>query len=97
LYHKLIRSLYESKDWRLQYTDGGSVLFVRNDVALNPPIDLSDQTRIDAILDSIHIQWENAPYVQKEAMGYFSEMLSYLGLIDPAEMVKIRMRQMSEK
>jgi hypothetical protein len=96
LYHKLILWLYESKDWRLQYTDGQSVLFVRNDAALDPTIDLSDQTIVDAIVDSIHMQWANAPYVQKEAMGYFSEMLSYLGLTESAEMVKIRMRRMGE-
>jgi len=97
LHHKLIRWLYASKDWRLQYTDGASVLFVRSDVALNPAVDLSNQTIIDAIVDSIQVQWGKAPYVRKEALGYFSELLSYLGLTAPSEMVKIRMRRMREQ
>ena len=96
LHHRLIRWLYESQDWRLQYTDGASVLFVRSDFALNPAVNLSDQTTVDAIVDSIQVQWRDAPYVHKEALGYFSDLLSLLGLTDPANMVKIRMRRMRE-
>ena len=97
LYHKLIRWLYESNQWRLEYTDGESMLFVRSDSAKKPSVDLSDQTVVDAVLDSIRVQWQNAPYVRREAMGYFSEMLGYLGLVNSAEMVKIRMHQTSEE
>jgi hypothetical protein len=97
LHHKLIRNLYESEDWRLEYTDGASTLFVRKDVSRNPGLRLHDQAVDDVILDSIGEQWKNAPYVRREAMGYFSDMLDSLGLQTASKMVKIRIREWDEK
>jgi hypothetical protein len=97
LHHKLIMSLYQSENWRLEYTDGASTLFVRSDVSRNPGLRLHDQSVNDVILDSIGEQWKHAPYVRKEAMGYFSEMLDSLGLDAASKMVKIRIRELQEK
>jgi hypothetical protein len=96
LHHKLIRWLYKSKDWHLEFTDGASTLFVRNDSSRKPGLRLDDQAINDIILDSIGEQWKHAPYVRREAMGYFSEMLDSLGLQTAAKMVKIRMRNLQE-
>jgi hypothetical protein len=92
LYHKLISRLYESHDWHLQYTDGSSVLFVKNTVN-NLSLNLSDSSIVTSIIDSINVQWVNAPAVKNEALGYFSEMLGYLGLAGPADLVKMSMGQ----
>ncbi len=97
LHRKLIQKLYESEDWRLEYTDGASTLFVRKDVSRNPGLRLHDQAVDDVILDSIGEQWKNAPYVRREAMGYFSEMLDSLGLETASKMVRIRIREWDEK
>jgi hypothetical protein len=97
LHQKLIRWLYTSEQWRLEYTDGASTLFVRNDIARKPGLRLHDQAIDDVILDSIGEQWKNAPYVRDEAMGYFSEMLDSLGLQNAAKMIKIRIRELHEK
>ena len=81
----------------MEYTDGASTLFVRYDIARRPGLRLQDQVVNDAILDSIGMQWKNAPYVRREAMDYFTEMLDYLGIKTSAEMVKIRIRELQEK
>jgi hypothetical protein len=97
LHHKLIKWLYASDQWRLDYTDGASTLFVRADIAGKPGLRLDDQATNDVILDSIGEQWKSAPYVRDEAMGYFSEMLDSLGLQNAAQMVKIRIRALQKK
>jgi hypothetical protein len=97
LHRQLIRWLYQSDKWRLEFTDGSSTLFVRSDVSRKPSLRLYDQIVDDVILDSISEQWKHAPFVRDEAMGYFAEMLDYLGLSYSANMVKIRARNLREK
>jgi hypothetical protein len=97
LHQNLIRWLYASEQWHLEYTDGASTLFVRNDIENKPGLRLHEQAVDDAILDSIGEQWKTAPYVRDEAMGYFAEMLDSLGLPNAAKMVKIRMRELRDR
>ena len=86
-YLKLIKWLYNSKDWHLEFTDGSSFLFVRNDArvatpgatAKFPALDLSDSAIVAAVADSIRAEWKDAPEVRNEALAYFSETLAYLG------------------
>jgi hypothetical protein len=71
LHLNLIRWLYASRSWRLAYTDGSSVLFLRSDVAGPSSINLSDSATVHAIADSVAREWGNAPAVRTEALGYF--------------------------
>jgi hypothetical protein len=87
-YRKLIKWLYESPEWHLEYTDGSSFLLVRNTASQRPAVNLADPSTADAIADSISAQWRDAPYVRQEALGYFAEMLGYLGLERSVERVK---------
>ena len=87
-YRKLIQWLYESPEWHLEYTDGTSFLLVKNTASPRPAINLADSKTAVAIADSICSQWRDAPYVRLEALGYFTEMLEYLGLKEQAEMLK---------
>jgi hypothetical protein len=90
---KLIRWLYESNRWRLACTDGASVLFVRNDIANYPRLDLSNDTTVCSIMDSIKIQWNNAPEVYRVGLIYFEDLLDNLGLHGAALLVKERRRE----
>jgi hypothetical protein len=87
-YRKLIKWLYESPDWHLECTDGSTFLFVKNSASQRPAINLADPKTVDAIADSIDAQWNDAPYVKREAMRYFADLLGYLGLEEAAETVK---------
>jgi hypothetical protein len=87
-YRKLIRWLYHSPDWHLEYTDGSSFLLVKNSISKAPAVDLADPGTILAISDSICAQWQSAPYVRKEALGYFADELEDLGLSGSAETVR---------
>jgi hypothetical protein len=87
-YRNLIKWLYESPEWHLEYTDGSSFLLVKNTASQRPAINFADPKEADAITDSICTQWRDAPYVRQEALGYFADMLGYLGFKGPAEMVK---------
>jgi hypothetical protein len=75
---KLIKWLYESNQWHLEYTDGTSLLFVRNDASQKPAVVLSDPAVVKAIADGINTEWRESPYVRREALGYFSDLLRYL-------------------
>jgi hypothetical protein len=77
---KLIQWLYKSDDWRLAFTDGASVLFVRNDMANYPRLDLSNDSTVQNIADSIGVQWKDAPAVRCDALIYFAGLLQTLGL-----------------
>ena len=77
-YRALIKWLYNSKEWHLEFTDGTSFLFVRNDASLKPKLDLSDAGTVSAITEGIHTEWEDAPEVEREAQEYFHDMLNYL-------------------
>ena len=92
-YRKLIQWLYESPEWHLEYTDGSSFLLVRNTASQRPAVNLADPSTADAIADSISAQWRDAPYVRQEALGYFADMLGYMGLQEPAESVRKKIRQ----
>jgi hypothetical protein len=74
-YLKLIRYLYASGLWHLEYTDGSSVLFVRNDVGHGPALDLSDPKTAASIAEDIRTRWHDAPYVREEALGYFADQI----------------------
>jgi hypothetical protein len=93
-YLKLIKWLYASGEWHLEYTDGSSFLFVRNDARKEasafPAITLSDSSTVAVIADNIRAQWRDAPEVRKEALGYLSDMLKYLGSRQTAEEIKIK-------
>ena len=74
LHEKLIRRLYASGAWRLAYTDGASVLFLRRDIAGSAGLDLSNDSTVDSIAAGIADQWKDAPAVRKEALGYFENL-----------------------
>jgi hypothetical protein len=96
-YRKLIKWLYESPEWHLEFTDGSSFLLVKNTASQRPAINLADPKAADAIADSICSQWHDAPYVRQEALGYFADMLEYLGLKGPTEMVKKKIATESQR
>jgi hypothetical protein len=85
---KLIKRLYNSGSWRLEYADGVSVLFVRSDIPHGQPIDLSNDTRVRAIMDSIKAQWSDTPKLYREGLLFFSDLLDSLGLYNPAAKVR---------
>jgi hypothetical protein len=87
-YRKLVRFLYRSPDWHLEYTDGTSFLIVKNSASQRPAVDLADPTTVAAIADSMCVQWHDAPYVRAEALGYFADELEDLGLVGSAHKVK---------
>jgi hypothetical protein len=87
-YRKLIAWLYESPDWHLECTDGSTFLFVKNSASQRPAINISDPTAVHAIAGGICTEWKDAPFVRQEALGYFSDMLGYLGLKEQAQKVK---------
>ena len=93
---KLIRWLYKSDDWRLEYTDGASVLFVRNDAARHPSLDLSDNATVRNILDSISVQWKDSPIVRREAFGYFTDLLESLELREAAQLANSRKKEVAK-
>ena len=78
-YRKLIARLCASSEWHLEYTDGSSFLIVKNSASKRPAVKLGDTAAAMAIADSICLQWRDAPYVRREALGYFADMLGYLG------------------
>jgi hypothetical protein len=88
LYFKLIKWLYQSDEWHLQYTDGTSVLFVKNNVSAGPHIDLSDTNSLRGVVDDINRQWEHAEFVRQEAYGYFIGLVKYLGLSGSADFIQ---------
>ena len=85
---KLIRRLYKSGEWHLEYTDGASVLFVRNGIPGRPSLDLSNDATVRNIMDSIRVQWNDAPGVYREAISYFSDLLENFELHEAAMLVK---------
>ena len=87
-YRKLIKWLYASAQWRLEYTDGTSFLFVRSDVSKKQALDLADKKTVNDICEGIRVEWRDAAYVRSEALGYFADMLEYLGLQEAAESVR---------
>ena len=87
-YRKLIRWLYHSPDWHLEYTDGSSFLLVKNRASKMRAVDLADSGTVSSIADSICVQWRYAPYVRKEALGYFADELEDLGFAGSAETVR---------
>jgi|WetSurMetagenome_2_1015567.scaffolds.fasta_scaffold00017_10 hypothetical protein len=87
-YRGLIRFLYHSPDWHLEYTDGTSFLIVKNGVSKRPAIDLSDPHAVASIADGIRVGWSDAPYVRREALGYFAEELADMGLTASAKQVR---------
>ncbi len=89
-YRRLIARLCASSEWHLEYTDGSSFLIVKNSASKRPAIHLEDITAATAIADSICGQWRDAPYVRQEALGYFADMLEYLGFEGSAEAVRTR-------
>jgi hypothetical protein len=80
LYHKLILWLYYSPEWKLVFTDGTSVLFVKKSCTAQNGIDLSDSIQVTAIADSIHQQWKNDLGIRNEATETFLDMLDNTGL-----------------
>ena len=88
LYFKLIKWLYQSDKWHLHYTDGSSVLFLKNDVSAGPHIDLSDTNSLRGVVDDINRQWEHSEFVRQEAYGYFIGLVKYLGLSGSADFIQ---------
>jgi hypothetical protein len=88
LYFKLTKWLYNSNEWHLQYTDGTSVLFVKNSVSAGPRIDLSDTNSLRAVIGDINRQWEHSEFVRQEAYGYFIDLVKYLGLSGSADFIR---------
>ena len=88
LYFKLIKWLYQSREWHLQYTDGASVLFVKNGASVGPRVDLSDTNSLKAVVDDINQQWEHSEFVRQEAYGYFIDLVKYLGLQKSADFIR---------
>jgi hypothetical protein len=87
---KLIKWLYDSGNWRLESTDGASVLFVRSDVARAPGLDLSDTAAAKIIADSIGAQWKDSPAVRSEALDHFADLLEKLDFHNVAQTITKR-------
>jgi hypothetical protein len=85
---KLIKWLYYSGTWRLEYADGASVLFVRNDIVHGQRLDLSNDTTVCAVMDSIKAQWSGTPELYREGLLFFSDLLDSLGLHDGVARVR---------
>ena len=85
---KVIKWLYRSKDWHLQYTDGSSVLFVKNEVSKSPRIDLSDTNSLRSVIADINREWEHSAFVRREAVANFIDLVKMLDL--PKSAVYIR-------
>ncbi|MGB7566268.1 MAG: hypothetical protein WBM07_00295, partial [Chitinivibrionales bacterium] len=88
MYLKLIKWLYQSNEWHLQYADGASVLFVKNSAAVGPQVNLSDTNSLKAVVDDISSQWEHSDLVRREASGYFIDLVKYLGLPGSADFIQ---------
>ena len=88
LYFKLIKWLYQFDEWHLQYTDGTSVLFVKNNVSAGPHIDLSDTNSLRIVIDDINRQWEHSEFVRREAFRHFIDLVKYLGLSGSADFIQ---------
>jgi len=79
LYHPLIKWLYESKDWKLVYTDGAYVVFDRCVAGDAREKIFATDNAVDSIANAIRCYWADAPVpVQKEAQQYFIDMLDFL-------------------
>ena len=92
LYFKLIKWLYQSKDWHLQYTDGSSVLFVKNEVSKSPCVDLSDTNSLRSVIADINQEWEHSAFVRREAGVHFIDLVKMLDLPKSAEYVRNQAR-----
>ena len=79
-YHSLIQKLYKSSDWRIEYTDGASVLFVKSNIPNRSYINLSDTLVIRKIAEEIKEAWKSDTAVQKEALGYFADQLKLFNI-----------------
>jgi len=76
--HALIKALYRSLAWHLEFTDGTSFLFVKNIVSSRHAIDLENSADVNTIKSSINKEWKNSEYIRNEAMGHFEEMVQYM-------------------
>jgi len=84
---KLIKWLYNSGTWRLEYADGASVLFVRSNIVRGHQIDLSNDSTIRTLRDSVKSQWRGSPALCRENLQYLSAFLGALGFHPTAAMV----------
>ena len=89
---KVIKWLYRSKDWHLQYTDGSSVLFVKNEVSKSPGVDLSDTNSLRSVIEDINREWEHSAFVRREAVVHFIDLVKTLDLSKSAEYVRNQTR-----
>jgi hypothetical protein len=90
---KLIQWLYQSDQWRLVFTDGASVFFVRTESAPGwAPIDLSNEATVQSVIKGIDAEWRDAAAVRREAYGHFRDLLNSLGLHASAQMVEEKIR-----
>jgi hypothetical protein len=89
---KLINWLYYSGSWRLEYADGVSVLFVRSDVPHGQFLDLSSDTTVFAVMDSIGCLYAAKPALYREGLSFFTDLLDSLGLDSAATRVRNRER-----
>jgi hypothetical protein len=88
LHHRLIQWLYHSDEWQLEYTDGASVLFVRKNPQRKPALRLDVPVVALSIRDNIATCWSDAPYVRREAISWYTEMLESLGCRESAQAVR---------
>jgi hypothetical protein len=89
---KVIKWLYQSKDWRLQYTDGASVFFVKNGVSSGPRVDLADTNSLWSVIGDINRQWEHSAFVRREAVAHFIDLVKMLDLPKSAEYIRNQTR-----
>jgi len=83
LYLGLVRHLAEDPGWRLAYTDGYEVLFLR----AGSSIDLSDPRTIGAITDGLITRFGAAPAILAAARLHLARLLIVLGQWQRAEEV----------
>jgi hypothetical protein len=92
LYLKLIKWLYQSKDWHLQYTDGSSVFFVKNGVSVGLRVDLADTNSLGSVIGDINREWEHSSFVRREAFAHFIDLVKMLDLPKSAEYIRNQAR-----
>jgi hypothetical protein len=82
-YLGLIWHLADSADWRLAYTDGYEVLFLRE----GPALALGERATVDAILDELAVRFGGHTQVLELARLHLARLLIVLGQSRQAEYV----------
>ncbi len=77
-YMGLVGWLYHSDRWRLAFTDGSSVLFVRADMYEGRGMNVSDEKDAESVVRILDTEWANDAYIRMESKFYFASLVRFL-------------------